>query len=90
VAFYQAARNIYMDEPHGEDGFWTRLGELSPDTLFVWGRQDKLVPISFMRHVEERLPAARHLELDCGHVPQMEAPGPTHRAMLDFFTPQPA
>jgi pimeloyl-ACP methyl ester carboxylesterase len=85
VAFYESARNIYMDEPHGEEGFWTRLAELSPDTLFVWGRHDMLVPISFMRHVEECLPAARHLELNCGHVPQMEAPGPTHRAMLDFF-----
>jgi pimeloyl-ACP methyl ester carboxylesterase len=85
VAFYESARNIYMDEPHGEDGFWTRLAELSPDTLFVWGRQDMLVPISFMRHVEDCLPAARHLELDCGHVPQMEAPRRTHAAMLDFF-----
>ncbi len=85
VAFYEAARNIYMDEPHGEEGFWTRLRELSPDTLFVWGRQDALVPISFMRHVEKCLPAARHLELDCGHVPQMEAPHDTHGAMRAFF-----
>jgi pimeloyl-ACP methyl ester carboxylesterase len=85
VAFYEAARNIYMDEPHGEAGFWTRLAELSPDTLFVWGRQDMLVPISFMKHVEDCLPAARHLELNCGHVPQMEAPRETHAAMLDFF-----
>jgi pimeloyl-ACP methyl ester carboxylesterase len=84
-AFYEAARRIYLDEPHGEAGFWTRLGELSPDTMFVWGRRDTLVPISFMRHVEEVLPRARHLELDCGHVPQLEAPGATHRAMREFF-----
>ena len=25
AAFYAAARNIYLDEPHGDDGFWTRL-----------------------------------------------------------------
>lgn len=85
VAFYEAARNIYMDEPHGEQGFWTRLRGLSPDTLFVWGRQDKLVPISFMKHVERELPAATHLELDCGHVPQVEAPDATHRAVREFF-----
>jgi len=84
-AFYESARRIYMDEPHGDDGFWTRLRELSPDTMFVWGKQDMLIPISFMRHVEEALPAATHLELECGHVPQLEAPGPTHRAMAEFL-----
>ena len=84
-AFYESARRIYMDEPHGEDGFWTRLRELSPDTMFVWGKQDRLVPISFMRHVEEALPAATHVELNCGHVPQLEAPGQTHRAMKKFL-----
>jgi pimeloyl-ACP methyl ester carboxylesterase len=85
VAFYEAARNIYLDEPHGEKGLWTRLAEMQRETLFVWGRQDQLVPIAFMKYVEEVLPAARHLELDCGHVPQLEAPRETHRAILDFF-----
>jgi pimeloyl-ACP methyl ester carboxylesterase len=85
VAFYESARNIYLDEPHGERGFWTRLAEISPETLFIWGRQDQLVPIAFMKHVESALPAAGHLELDCGHVPQLEAPKQTHAAIIDFF-----
>jgi len=85
AAFYAAARNMYLDEPHGEDGFWTRLAELAPDALFVWGKKDPLVPIAFMRHVEAALPEARHLELDGGHVPQLEAPERTHKAILDFF-----
>jgi len=84
-AFYESARRIYLDEPHGDDGFWTRLAAMSPETMFVWGRQDQLIPISFMRHVEKALPAARHVELDCGHVPQVELPGPTHRAMAEFL-----
>jgi pimeloyl-ACP methyl ester carboxylesterase len=84
-AFYEAARNIYLDEPHGEQGLWTRLEQLGPETLFVWGRQDQLVPISFMKHVEECLPTARHLELDCGHVPQLERPRETHAAILDHL-----
>jgi pimeloyl-ACP methyl ester carboxylesterase len=84
-AFYESARRIYMDEPHGEDGLWSRLATLAPEAMFVWGRQDQLVPISFMKHVEAALPAARHVELDCGHVPQVEAPGPTHRAMAEFL-----
>jgi pimeloyl-ACP methyl ester carboxylesterase len=85
AAFYAAARNIYLDEPHGEDGFWTRLAVLSPDSLFVWGRRDNLVPIGFMRHVERALPRARHVELDCGHVPQLERPRETHAAIREFL-----
>jgi pimeloyl-ACP methyl ester carboxylesterase len=89
AAFYASARNIYLEEPYGPGGLWTRLPELRPDSLFVWGRQDKLVPISFERHVREILPAARHLELDCGHVPQLERPKQTHRALHKFFAQAP-
>jgi pimeloyl-ACP methyl ester carboxylesterase len=85
AAFYAAARNIYLDEPHGVNGFWTRLAELSPHSLFVWGRRDNLVPIGFMRHVERALPHARHVELDCGHVPQLERPRETHAAIREFL-----
>jgi pimeloyl-ACP methyl ester carboxylesterase len=85
AAFYAAARNIYLDEPHGAEGFWTRLAELSPRSLFVWGRKDQLVPIAFMKHVERTLPGARHVELDCGHVPQIEAPDRTHKEIRRFL-----
>jgi pimeloyl-ACP methyl ester carboxylesterase len=84
-AFYEAARNIYLDEPDGDDGFWKRLATMSPQTMFVWGRHDRLVPIGFMKHVERALAAASHLELECGHVPQLEAPGPTHAAIDNFL-----
>jgi pimeloyl-ACP methyl ester carboxylesterase len=85
AAFYSALRNVYMDEPYGEDGLWTRLAALSPEALFVWGRQDPLIPIGFMKHVERTLPAARHVELDCGHVPQVERPRETNAAIRDFL-----
>ena len=85
VAFYAAARNIYLEEPRGRRGFWDRLPDLEPDALFVWGRNDQLVPLGFARHVEECLPQARHLELDCGHVPQLERPRQTHAALLEFM-----
>ena len=85
AAFYASARNIYLDEPHGENGFWTRLESLQSDSLFVWGREDTLVPIGFMKHVERALPRARHVELDCGHVPQVERPRETHAAIREFL-----
>jgi pimeloyl-ACP methyl ester carboxylesterase len=86
AAFYASARNIYLDEPHGDDGFWTRLTELAPDSLFVWGRRDTLVPVGFRKHVERALPQARHVELNCGHVPQLERPRETHAAIRDFLS----
>ncbi len=85
AAFYAAARNIYLDEPHGENGFWTRLESLDCESLFVWGRNDTLVPIGFMKHVERALPKARHVELSCGHVPQVERPRETHAAIRKFL-----
>jgi pimeloyl-ACP methyl ester carboxylesterase len=60
AAFYAAARQIYLDEPHGTDGFWPRLATLQSDALFVWGRQDRIVPIAFARHVAAAIPHARH------------------------------
>lgn len=85
AAFYAAARHIVLEEPHGEVGFWTRLQSLEPEPLFVWGRHDRLVPFAFAKHVEETLPAAHHLRLDCGHVPQVELPEQTHSALSAFF-----
>lgn len=85
AAFYAAVRHVYLDEPHGERGFWTRLRSLAPDSLFIWGRQDQLVPIAYARHVERALPAAAHVELDCGHLPQFERPRETHAAIAKFL-----
>jgi pimeloyl-ACP methyl ester carboxylesterase len=85
AAFYAAARNIYLDAPHGRNGFWTRLHSLERESMFVWGRKDPLVPISFERHVRDAVPNAVHLELQCGHVPQLERPKETHEAILRFL-----
>ncbi len=86
AAFYAAARQIYMEEPHGPEGFWTRLPSLEADSLFVWGRRDRLVPIAFARHVAHSLPQAHQLELECGHVPQVEEPRRTHAAIDAFLS----
>jgi pimeloyl-ACP methyl ester carboxylesterase len=80
VAFFAALRNIYLDPPFGERGFWTRLAGLDPPSLFVWGDSDRLVPHRFSRHVREALPDARQVVLaECGHVPQVELPERTNQ-----------
>lgn len=80
MAFASAARHVYLDEPHGEEGFWTRLAGLDVPSLFVFGDRDPLIPAGFARHVADALPDARLSLLDdCGHVPQLEAPETTLR-----------
>jgi pimeloyl-ACP methyl ester carboxylesterase/putative sterol carrier protein len=88
VAFFRAARNIYLDEPHGEAGFYARLAELEPPALFIWGAEDWLIPAGFARHVEDALPRARQVILeDCGHVPQVELPEQTNRLIREQIGP---
>lgn len=89
AAFYAAARQVYLEEPHGEDGFWSKLPGLQPKALFVWGSRDRLVPIAFARHVTDALPQSGRVELDCGHVPQVERPRQTHDAIREFLSGSP-
>jgi pimeloyl-ACP methyl ester carboxylesterase len=84
IAFFAAARNIYLDEPHGAEGLWNRLPELRPPALFVWGDSDTLIPAAFAPHVADALPAARQVVLEeCGHVPQVELAEHTNRLLRD-------
>jgi pimeloyl-ACP methyl ester carboxylesterase len=91
IAFFNAAREIYLEDPHGARGFWDRLPRLSRPALFVFGERDWLVPRGFARFVAEAVPAARcEIFRDCGHVPQYELPGRTHALVREFFAGEPA
>jgi pimeloyl-ACP methyl ester carboxylesterase len=86
VAFHASARHIYLEEPNGPTGFWTRLSDLKPPALFVWGDEDPLVPSAFARYVRDALPDARQVILEqCGHVPQVEHPVDANALVHDFI-----
>jgi pimeloyl-ACP methyl ester carboxylesterase len=86
VAFHGAARHIYLEEPNGPRGFYTRLRELEPPAMFVWGDEDPLVPPAFSRYVADALPTARQVVLEqCGHVPQVEHPVDANALVHDFI-----
>ena len=44
VAFFAALRNIYLDEPHGHDGFWSRLVEPRAARAVRLGRRRQARP----------------------------------------------
>ena len=86
VAFFAAARQIYLEDAYGRHGFWHRLPGLLPPALFLWGDRDRLVPSSFARHVADALPDAGQVVLeDCGHVPQFEHPRETMAMVRGFL-----
>ncbi len=55
-------------------------------TLIMWGRQDRILPISHLDSARRLLPHAQvQIFEDCGHIPQMEKPEAFNRAVLDFI-----
>ena len=86
VAFFSCARQIYLEDAYGRNGFWQRLPSLLPPALFVWGDRDRLVPSSFAKHVADALPTAGQVVLeDCGHVPHFEHPQDTAAIVRGFL-----
>ena len=86
IAFFSAAKQIYLEDAVGERGFWERLPRLSRPALFLFGEHDLLVPRGFSGHVRAAVPHAHVRVLpDCGHVPQFELPALTHRLVREFL-----
>jgi pimeloyl-ACP methyl ester carboxylesterase len=86
IAFFSAAKQIYVEDAAGERGFWDRLPHLRTPALFLFGDRDLLVPRGFAAHVQRAVPHA-HVEVvhDCGHAPQFELPDETHRRVRAFL-----
>ena len=85
-AFFAAARSIYLEEPHGDEGFFTRLELMETPALFVYGEQDSVITHRFGRKIQRTLPLAEvQVWPDCGHVPQIEHPDRTAELMLAFL-----
>lgn len=63
-----------------------RLGAIKVPTLLVWGRYDRLVPLSVAHRFERDIKGARLVLLDkCGHVPQVECPADLNAALFGFL-----
>jgi pimeloyl-ACP methyl ester carboxylesterase len=86
IAFFSSLREIYLEEPHGDAGYWKRLATMTRPALLLWGERDPLVPLAHARAVSRALPHATSLILkSCGHVPQYEMPELTNRLLTRFL-----
>ncbi|MEA2447900.1 MAG: hypothetical protein QOK47_1537, partial [Actinomycetota bacterium] len=70
MAFFASLRNIYLDPPDGDEGFWTRLKAMKTPAFYIYGKRDVLISHHFAKKVRRHLPSAEiAVWSDCGHVP---------------------
>jgi pimeloyl-ACP methyl ester carboxylesterase len=56
------------------------------DTLLIWGRLDRIVPLPHGEILRTALPHSRLKVLErCGHLPMVEKPETFHRLLYDFL-----
>ena len=86
MAFSAALRSIYLDEPTGERGLWTRLKGMSVPAFYIYGARDVLITHHFAKKVRKHVPEADvRVWRDCGHVPQIEFPDRTAKSIVEAF-----
>jgi pimeloyl-ACP methyl ester carboxylesterase len=62
------------------------LGTITAPTLILWGRQDRILPVSQALDAAGRIPGARlHVFERCGHMPNVEVPREFNRLVLEFL-----
>ncbi len=66
------------------------LGEIPEDitapTLIVWGKRDRVIPLSHAERAHQAIPGSEVVLFDgCGHCPQLEVPEKFSAAVVDFL-----
>ncbi len=70
----------------GYGSFQAELGRLQSPTLILWGRQDQILGIADAEKFHQSIPQSQLVWVEaCGHVPHLEKPAETARAILDFL-----
>jgi len=70
----------------GDDTLDNRLNVINRPTLILWGRDDKLIPLTFGERFHQEITNSRLQIIDnCGHMPQVECPDQFVTAVLQFF-----
>jgi pimeloyl-ACP methyl ester carboxylesterase len=63
-----------------------RVRRIALPTLVIWGRQDRVLPVTDLEDVRERLPGARVVLIEgAGHLVQLERPREFNEALISFL-----
>ncbi len=84
AAYLGAARSIVRGLAL-RGAYWKRMQAIRQPVLLMHGTHDRLIPISSAREAAKRLPHWTYVELDAGHVPQMEIPKPVADEVLHWM-----
>jgi pimeloyl-ACP methyl ester carboxylesterase len=70
----------------GYGSFQAKLAQLQSKTLILWGRQDRILGIADADKFQQAIPQSQLIWIEAsGHVPHLEKPSETARAILDFL-----
>lgn len=68
------------------DKYQERIPKIDKETLIIWGRDDRWIPVSLGFRYRKDIAKSRIVVIpECGHAPQEEAPELTSRYILDFL-----
>lgn len=71
----------------GDDGAADKLTSLTVPTLILWGREDKLIPVSVAAWFNSQIKGSRVTILDgIGHIPMEEAPDRSLAPVLELLS----
>lgn len=71
----------------GDDGMAAKLKGLTVPTLIIWGREDRLIPVSVAAWFNQQIPGSRVTILDgIGHIPMEEAPERSLAPVLELLS----
>ncbi len=63
-----------------------RYRSVQQPALLLWGREDRVSPLSYGERLSKDLPRAQLVVFpQCGHFPMLEAQAPSTRALVDFL-----
>lgn len=75
--------------PPDGDEISANYGDITMPMLLLWGRHDRIVPLSQGQRLERAIPGARLVIIEeCGHNPQEEKPRETFAAIEEFVLRQ--
>ena len=77
---------IAFTKSGGYGSFSDRISNIQQPTLIIWGKQDKILGTKDAAKFERAIPDSKLIWIDsCGHVPHLEQPDLTAKAILDWL-----
>jgi pimeloyl-ACP methyl ester carboxylesterase len=85
MRFYAVMNEIFRSGKRGD--LWRKVDQVTHETLLVWGRDDRTVPLDSAMFLLRQLPRVElHVFARCAHWVQSERAGEFNRLVTEFLT----